>query len=132
ARSIHPREGAMFKFLGGVTTTRPWLVCACWLALGLGLTLAAPPWDRRSHDDDVHFLPSRCASVRGYALLERAFPQEVFASRLILAVERPSARLDDRDLALVDAIVADLARLRRDEPDLQILKVCSHRDAFIG
>src|SRR4051812_11512436 len=78
----------MLTFLGRLTVGRPWLVCAAWLLLALGVTLLAPPWDRWAQDDDVRFLPERCASVRGYALLEQAFPQEVYASWLIFALER--------------------------------------------
>src|SRR4051812_22244423 len=77
--------GGMFTYVGGFTARHPWLVCAGWLALALALTLIAPSWDRRACDDDIRFLPSRCPSVRGYALLEQAFPHEVYASRLVFA-----------------------------------------------
>src|SRR5262249_30829134 len=40
--------------------------------------------------------------------------------------------LTDADLALVDAMVADLDALRRQEPALQINRVVSHRDPFVG
>src|SRR6185369_3734199 len=89
-------------------------------------------WDKRSQDDDIRFLPARCPSVRGYQLLEKAFPQDVFASRVIFAVERGDDKLTEADLALVDLLVAELNRLRQDEPDLQIKKIYSHRDPFIG
>src|SRR5688500_7790041 len=104
ARNTHPGRGppGMFTFVGSLTTRHPWLVCAGWLVLGLGLALVAPAWDQRAQDADIRFLPARCSSVRGYQLLEKAFPQEVFASRLIFVIERPEARLSDRDLALVD------------------------------
>jgi RND superfamily putative drug exporter len=130
---VVPQEGGgMFEYLGGFVARRPWLVCAVWLALGIGLALAAPSWDRRAQDDDVRFLPERCPSVRGYRLMERAFPEDVSASRLVIAVEREGGPLTENDVALVEALHEALDELRKDEPDLQIKKVSSPRDPFIG
>src|SRR5207245_7030371 len=78
------------------------------------------------------FLPERCPSVRGYQLLSRAFPNEVFASRLIFAVERPDAVLGSADFALVDACVHALEGLRHDAPEFQLGKVLSYRDPLTG
>src|SRR5436309_1947890 len=98
-RSWVPQErGGMFTYLGGLVARRPWLVCAVWLVVGAALAWAAPSWDKRAQDDDVRFLPDRCPSVRGYKLLEKAFPQDVFASRVIFAVERPDGKLSENDL----------------------------------
>jgi RND superfamily putative drug exporter len=130
---MHPQEGAgMFSYLGAFTARRPWLVCAVWLALGTVLAVLAPSWDARAQDDDIRFLPARCPSVRGYQLLEKAFPQDVCASRVIFAVERPDAKLTSADLALVDSLVAELSKLRQEEPGLQVRKIVSHRDPFVG
>src|SRR5579884_2392411 len=87
----------MFKTLGRFTAAHAWTICAAWLAAAIVLALVAPSWDTRAQDDDVRFLPARCDSVRGYQLLRQAFPQDVFASRLIFAVERPDRRLDADD-----------------------------------
>jgi RND superfamily putative drug exporter len=122
----------MFQALGRLAARRPWPVCAVWFAAAAVVALLAPSWDNRAQDDDIRFLPERCQAVRGYHLLEEAFPQDVFASRVVFAVERPAPGLSDADLALVDAFVADLNRLRADEPALQIHRVYSHRDPFIG
>jgi RND superfamily putative drug exporter len=122
----------MFKRLGRFAAAHPWMICVSWLGLGLAVTFAAPSWDTTAQDDDIRFLPDRCDSVRGYRLLEQAFPQDVFASRAIFALERDSAPLTDADFALVDAMVADLNLLRQEEPALQIVRVCSHADPFIG
>jgi RND superfamily putative drug exporter len=111
---------------------RPRLVCAAWVLLGLGVALLAPHADNKVQDDDIGFLPARCDSVRGYNLLKQAFPQDVFASRAIFALERPDRPLSSDDLTLIDDIVADLNRLRRDDPALQINRIYSHRDPFIG
>src|SRR5262249_44803054 len=122
----------MFKHLGRFVAAHPWLVCAAWLLVGTAVALTAPRWDGRAQDDDIRFLPSHCDSVRGYRLLEQAFPQDVFASRAVFAVERADGELTEADLALVDAMTADLEWLRREEPGLQIRRVYSHRDPFLG
>jgi RND superfamily putative drug exporter len=122
----------MFKSLGRFTAAHAWTICAAWLLAAGGLALLAPSWDTRAQDDDIRFLPARCDSVRGYQLLQQAFPQEVSASRVIFTVERSDRPLDSADLDLVDRLAGDLNRLRVDEPELQLGRVYSHQDAFIG
>ncbi len=122
----------MFKYLGRVTATHPWLICLAWLIVVAAVGVVAPPWDERAADDDIRFLPARCDSVKGHQLLEQAFPQDVFASRLILAVERDKTRLTAADFALVDTIAADLQRLREDDASLQIARICTYRDPILG
>jgi len=122
----------MFKFLGRLATTHPRKVCAAWLVAGLLLTLLAPDWNSRAQDDDIRFLPASSPSVRGYHLLSKGFPQDIFASRAVFAIERPRAKLTEADFALVDQFVADLNALREERPELQIGRVYSHRDPFVG
>jgi RND superfamily putative drug exporter len=122
----------MYKYLGRLAATHPWLICSAWLLVAVAVGLVAPRWDDRAVDDDIGSLPARCASVKGHQLLKQAFPQDVFASRLILAVERDDAALSAADLALVDGLTADLNRLGQQDPSLQIARICSHRDPFIG
>jgi RND superfamily putative drug exporter len=122
----------MFKLIGRIAARHPWGVCAAWLVGGLLLARVAPAWDTKAQDDDIHFLPARCDGVRGYRLLAEAFPQDVFASRLIFAFERPNRPLGEADFELADRCVADLEDLRRDEPDLQLGKVACYRDPLIG
>lgn len=122
----------MFNFLGRLTTRHPWKIVAVWLLLGAALTVIAPRWEGRVQDDDIRFLPARCDSVKGYRLLEQAFPNDVYASRLIFTVERQDGSLTRADFALIDAIVGDLETLRQQEPDLKIGRIDSHKDPFIG
>jgi RND superfamily putative drug exporter len=122
----------MFHRLGRLTTDHPAGVCVTWIVAAIGLTLLAPDWDSKAQDDDIHFLPARCASVRGYQLLEKAFPQDIFASRAIFALERAAGPLTAADFAQVDQLVADLDLVRRLEPDLRIGNISSYRDGFIG
>jgi RND superfamily putative drug exporter len=122
----------MFQSLGRYAARHPWPICVTWLVVGVVFTLIAPKWDSKAQDDDIRFLPERCDSVRGYRLLEQAFPQDVFASKLVLAVERTSGPLTDRDYALVNDITTALNTLRQDEPALQINKISSHTDPLVG
>jgi putative drug exporter of the RND superfamily len=122
----------MFHALGRLTARFPWTICALWLVAGLGLALVAPHWDTRTQDDDIRFLPDRFTSVRAYHLLEQAFPQDIYASRLVFAVEREDRPLDDSDYQLVRNLVADLKRLRDQAPELKIANVDSHESGLVG
>jgi putative drug exporter of the RND superfamily len=122
----------MFSRLGRFTVSHPRLICAAWLILGAVLTAIAPTWGDQTQDDDIRFLPASCPSVRGFQTLERAFPQDVFASRAVLAVERLEMELTPSDLALADRITAAIEKLRRAEPELKITGVTSYRDSVIG
>src|SRR3954454_21792809 len=102
----------MFNFLGRLAAGHPRLICAAWLIAAFALALRPPRWEHSAQDDDIRFLPSRCDSVCGYHLLEQAFPKDIYASRIIFAVERRQGPLSDAALALIDAAVADLNRLR--------------------
>ena len=122
----------MFQFLGRFAATRPWWICGVWVLLAVGVAVVAPDAGRGTQDDDIRFLPARCPSVRGYQLLKEAFPQDVFASRVLFAVERTDAPLTEADLRLVDAATADLNQLKDKEPALQIGRVVSQREPFLG
>jgi RND superfamily putative drug exporter len=123
---------AMFKHLGRFTASHPWKICAAWLVIAGIFAFVAPAHDGRVQDDDIHFLPDRCDSVRGYKLLKQAFPQDVFACRAIFALERPDAPLTADDLSLASGIADDLVALAKDDPSLQIGRVTSPHDPFIG
>jgi RND superfamily putative drug exporter len=122
----------MFHRLGHLSASYPWVVCAAWLALGIGMALVAPHWDSQAEDDDVRFVPERFTSVRAYHLLEKAFPNEVFASRAVLALERADGPLTDADFAVVEELVKDLAQLRADAPELKVTKIDSFQDGIVG
>src|SRR5436305_15152570 len=100
----------MFTFLGRLATQHPWCVLVSWLVLGVGLMSVAPRWEQNAQDDDIKFLPGRCDSVKGYRLLEQAFPNDVYASRVIFALERDNSRPTPRDLTPANEIAADLTR----------------------
>jgi RND superfamily putative drug exporter len=122
----------MFQFLGRQSASHPWIVTAVWLFVGGLLTLIAPNWDSRTQDDDIRFLPDRCPSVRGYQLMQQAFPDDVFASRLVFTLEREDAVLTDDDFALARHMVEDLEGLRQSAPELKLGRVGSFRDGIVG
>src|SRR5262245_40060921 len=122
----------MFHHLGRIAAKYPWTVCALWLIAGVVLALTSPHWDTRTQDDDIRFFPERFTSLRAYKLLEQAFPQDVFASHVVFALERESAPLSDSDFQLVNDMVADLEKLRNDAPELKIGKIDSYQDGIVG
>jgi RND superfamily putative drug exporter len=122
----------MFRNLGSFVVRHPWLVCCLWLAAGAAIAFVAPPWDASTQDDDVRFVPDRYTSVRAYKLLEKAFPQDVFASKIVFSVERQDRQLDADDYRLVDQLVADLEALKTKAPELKIAKIESCRDGLLG
>ncbi len=122
----------MFHQLGRIAAKYPWSVCALWLIVGAALALGAPHWDTRTQDDDIRFFPDRFTSIRAYHLLEQAFPQDVFASRVVFALERETMPLSEGDYQLVNEMVADLEKLRRETPELKLGKIDSHQDGIVG
>src|SRR5439155_15030950 len=131
-RSSARETPGMFKLVGRLATAHPWMICAAWLLAGGAISALAPAWDSKAQDDDIRFLPDRCPSVRGYHLLEKAFPKDISQSRVIFAVERGDGPLTDADFKLVDGFVNDLNQLRQNAPELQIGQVNSYRDGFVG
>lgn len=122
----------MFHHVGRLAAGRPWSVCLIWLAAGAILSLLAPPWDAHAHDDDVRYIPDRFTSVRAHKLLEAAFPQDVFASKVALVLERPQGTLTAEDFRLVDRIQQALESLRGQRPDLKLGRVETYRDGIAG
>jgi putative drug exporter of the RND superfamily len=122
----------MFYRLGQLCAYNSWIVCALWLALGIVLSCIAPAWDTQTQDDDVCFVPNRFTSVRAYELLQKAFPEDVFASRVVFAVERENGNLTAYDFQVVATIVAELEQLRKDAPKLEMGKVESYENSMIG
>lgn len=122
----------MFSQLGRWTANHPVTICIGWLASALLLAFLAPHWDTRTQDDDVRFVPERFTSVRAYHLLQKAFPQDVFASRAVFALEREDAPLTEADFAIARSLVKDLENLRQEAPDLKLGKVDSFEDGILG
>jgi RND superfamily putative drug exporter len=78
----------MFQILGAVVS-RTWLLwLAGWiLLLGWG-SLVAPAWDDIAQSGQFSFLPKNVPSNRGKELLERAFPEDLPTSNIVLVLSR--------------------------------------------
>jgi putative drug exporter of the RND superfamily len=122
----------MFHRLGRFAASYPWAICLAWLVAGVGMALAAPQWDTRAQDDDICFVPGRFTSVRAYHLLQQAFPDDVFASRIVFALERDDGPLTDDDFRVADDLVKDLEALRQEATELKIAKIDSYQDGIVG
>lgn len=122
----------MFYRLGHFAAYRSWMVCAAWLIIGVVLSVIAPAWDTQTQDDDVRFVPDRFTSVRAYQLLQKAFPDDVFASRVVFALERDESALTQEDFQLAEAIVKDIEQLRQAKPEWKIGKVDSFQSGLVG
>jgi RND superfamily putative drug exporter len=122
----------MFYRLGHFAAYQSWIVCAAWLVLGVALTVVAPAWDAKAQDDDVRFVPERFTSVRAYQLLEKAFPDDVFACRVVFALEREDSALSDADFAVAEAIIKEVEQLRQAKPEWKIGKIDSYQSGLVG
>ncbi len=122
----------MFEKLGRQVADHPWRLLLIWMAAAVVLALTAPRWDQYCQDDDIRFLPSRCMSLAGHALLERAFPDDVFASKIIFAFAREAQPLTPPDLALVRQMAQGIQEIRQSQPDLGLGPVTSCDSPLIG
>jgi putative drug exporter of the RND superfamily len=130
--AVTVRISDMFNFLGRLAVTHPWKIVLGWVTAAVLLLTLTPTWETKAHDEDIRFLPERCASVRGYHLMAQAFPRELDCSRITFALERSTAPLTPKDFALVDQLVGDLEQLHQADSDLKIGKIYSYRDPMIG
>ena len=119
----------MFVALGQwITRHWPWVI-GFWLLLAGALHLAAPAWDRVTHDGDLAYLPARMPSVEGEVLLRAAFPQQRAKSVLAIIVERPTGELETADLDLVDRLAGECEKL---EGALPIVAIYTRNSEIIG
>ena len=109
-----------------------WAVLAGWLVL-LALSWSAPRLRDVGHDDDLRFLNPEADSVRARALLEEAFPRDVFASTVVVVIESPTG-LDGAEIdRVVKPLSGRLRRLARElGPDSGIHKITDYYQPVMG
>ncbi len=122
----------MFATLARLVQRRSWLVALAWVAVTILLFRYSPPWDQVTKDDDVRFFPKDFASVIGQDLLERGFPRDAASSQLVLVYERAEGLLTAADFAAVEKAAADFSEFSRQEPELGVKKIDTHRSPVIG
>jgi putative drug exporter of the RND superfamily len=122
----------MYQFLGRIASAHPGKIVCAWIVVAIVLTLLAPDWKSQSQDDDIRFLPPDSPSVRSFQLLERAFPNDLSASKAIFTIERAGAPLSTCDFDLVDRMLARLEQLRQEQPSFPITGISSYKDGPVG
>lgn len=122
----------MFQYPGRLAASHPWKIVAFWLLLAAALTALAPTGGAQTQDDDVRFLPPQYPIVRGLAVMEKAFPNDIAASRAIITVERADSRLSPADFDFAAGLAERLRQLRESEPSLAITNVAHFRDPVLG
>jgi putative drug exporter of the RND superfamily len=121
----------MLDFLGQWASKHPWKTLTVWCLVAVVSTLFAPNWQKNATDDDIRFLPGHYPSVRGHALLEAAFPEEVCASRAIITLERTDRTpLTTEDLTTADDLIQHLRVQAKTQP--AITRIASFREGPVG
>ena len=120
----------MFNRLGAAVSRHWVLVLLFWVALVAGVYLWAPRLEDVTHDGDFAYLPDRMTSVRGQRLLEAAFPDSFFKSKLVLVVARSDGPLENPDFELADRLVRHFTPAEGE--DSPIVDVRSHQSPVIG
>src|SRR5262245_15035311 len=104
-RALMPLVPSMFPFLGKIVA-RLWpLALAAWIVLLAGTWLDAPAWDDVTLGGDVNFLPEDALSRRGEELFKQAFPEEYFASSVVVIAFREGGALGDADKKFIDQVL---------------------------
>ena len=103
----------MFDHLGKLVSRRWAWVLVAWIVLVAALKLTAPDWASISQDDDIKSFPPHFDSVVGHDLLEKAFPDDVFNSQIVVIVEKRAEALSDLDLQFVDTLAQRLTDRQR-------------------
>ncbi|MEW6476960.1 MAG: MMPL family transporter [Actinomycetota bacterium] len=98
----------MFPRLAGVVDRRAPLIVVAWLAVTVGLTLAAPSLSSLGTADQTAFVPESAPSGRADALLRREFPDDPTRDPAVLVLARPGG-LVDADRAYVASLAEFLA-----------------------
>src|SRR4029077_9546367 len=84
------REANVFAAIGGFVN-RIWLaLLAGWIVLAVVLHLVAPDWSTIAQDGEFSFLPPDSPSRRADELFNKAFPQDLLSSSIVIVVSRES------------------------------------------
>lgn len=120
----------MFSRLGGFIS-RWWpAVLAAWVLALVGVRWVAPRWDEVTRDGDFAYLPEEMTSSKGERLLERAFPDVLAKSQIVLVVARHDGPLRPEDLAIADRLALRFSPVEHESGP--IVNVISHRTEVVG
>ena len=121
----------MYAFLGRLASRRALAVVAAWIALVVGLRMAAPSWSEVALDGDFDYLPAELPSVRGQGLLHEAFDRDETRSQIILVFARDGEPLDSFDYDAIED-VADRFRDEATREELGVLPAVAGQDSDPG
>jgi RND superfamily putative drug exporter len=96
-----------FRLLGRIAC-RAWpFVLVAWIALVIGLSRAAPPWDEVAQDREFAFLPADSPSRQANEIYSKAFPTDRPASNIVIVFQRTEGGGPDleRDQRFIDDTV---------------------------
>lgn len=82
------------------------VVIVAWIVVVAAVHLAAPPWDRITHDGDFAYLPPHCPSVVGERWMTEAFPRQRGRSQVVVAIVRADGPMTNDDIQ----VAYDVAR----------------------
>ncbi|MCC9603081.1 MMPL family transporter [Stieleria sp. JC731] len=116
--------------LAKTTTSRPWVVMACWVLITAGFISLAPKWNDIAYDGDFEYLPDRMNTVAAAKVLDEAFPGERARSEIVIVLGRDKvAEGTTTPLSELDLMVGD-DLLRRFHH--RLAEVCWQRAQRLG
>ncbi|MCD5354988.1 MMPL family transporter [Kineosporia mesophila] len=92
----------VFRGLGQLVSRRPWWVILGWVVFAVLSVVLAPTVTATT--DQADFLPNKYESIKGYELLEKAFPQQQQSGATIVFDRGDGAALTGADLAKIAEI----------------------------
>ena len=99
---VSDRGLPLFAFIGNLINRAWLLILIAWVSLAVGLRLTAPAWNDVAQDGQFSFLPDESPSRRADELFNRAFPQDLLASSVVIVVSREDEDgLTDDDMQFV-------------------------------
>jgi RND superfamily putative drug exporter len=101
----------MFPILGAVVS-RGWPVFLVgWLLLMGWASLVAPAWDEVAASGQFSFLPKDVPSNRGKELLQRAFPEDIPSSNIVLVLSRDDSHgIQEADRDFISTVLKPALR----------------------
>lgn len=97
----------MFRGIGRLVTSRPWLTIAAWFVATVATVMLAPKLP--STTDQAEFLPSHYETVQVMQVEERAFPREEQPAATIVFKRTDGGALSAEDQATVTKVTKALA-----------------------
>ena len=80
----------MFQLLGK-TVVRAWpCFIVGWIVLIIGVVAVTPEWDSVTDDGEFAYLPEDAPSRQAEQLFQKAFPDDLLASSIVIVVRRES------------------------------------------